>query len=76
MTNTSVPMHEVVSSNISFIGYQEDTKSLYVTFKKGQTYKYNNVSEEVFKEFLNAPSVGSYYKSNIIGKYISEKING
>ena len=74
MANTSVPMHEVVSSNISFIGYEEETQSLYVTFKKGQTYKYNNVSKEVFKEFLNASSVGSYYKSHIIGKYVSEKM--
>jgi hypothetical protein len=70
----ATPMHPVSSSNISYLGYDEDDKTLYVTFSKGGTYKYLNVSEETFNEFKNSSSVGKYYLSNIKGKYESSKI--
>lgn len=69
-----IPMHPVESSNISYIGYDYDTQELYITFIKGDTYKYDNVPEQVFKEFLEASSVGKYYISNIRGQYTSNKI--
>lgn len=69
-----IPMHPVESSNISYIGYDYDTQELYITFSKGDTYKYNNVPEQVFKEFLEASSVGKYYINNIRGQYTSNKI--
>lgn len=70
----AIPMHPVQSSNISYIGYDYDTQELYITFTKGDTYKYDNVPEQVFKEFLEASSVGKYYISNIRGQYTSNKI--
>jgi len=39
--NMTPVMHPVVSSNISTIGYDEDTQELYIEFKKS-TYKYDN----------------------------------
>lgn len=69
-----IPMHPVESSNISYIGYDYDTQELYITFIKGDTYKYDNVPEQVFKEFLEASSVGKYYINNIRGQYTSNKI--
>ena len=70
----AIPMHSVESSNISYIGYNYDTQELYITFVKGDNYKYDNVPEQVFKEFLEASSVGKYYIANIRGQYISNKI--
>jgi len=70
----AIPMHPVSSSNISYIGYDYDTQELYITFVKGDTYKYDNVPEQVFKEFLEASSVGKYYIVNIRGQYTSNKI--
>ena len=76
MVNPSaVPMYSVVSSQLSFIGYDEDKAELFVTFKKGQTYKYSDVPKAIFTRLKNADSVGSFYATNIKGKYESEKVN-
>ena len=69
-----IPMHQVSSSNISYIGYDYDTQELYITFIKGYTYKYDNVPEQVFNKFKKSSSVGKYYIANIRGKYTSNKI--
>lgn len=70
----AIPMYPVNSSQLSYIGYDEDTQELYITFIKGDTYKYNLVPEQVYKEFLSSASVGKYYINNIRGKYNSTKI--
>ena len=68
------PMIPVQSSQLSYIGYDEDTNELYVTFVKGSTYKYSNVPKNIFDDFKNAKSIGVYYISYIKGKYESTKI--
>lgn len=68
----AVPMFPVNSSNLDYIGWQDCT--LYITFKKGYKYKYEEVPEEVFKELKESTSIGSYYHANIKGKYTSSKI--
>jgi len=70
----AAPMYPVVSSQLSYIGYDKDTQELYVTFIKGDTYKYDNVPEIVFNEFRNSGSIGKYYLQNIKGKYTSTKV--
>ena len=70
----ATPMHLVSSSNISYIGYDNNTQELYIKFIKGDTYKYDNVPEQVFKEFLDSSSIGKYYSTYIRGKYTSTKI--
>ena len=66
-------MHPVVSSNISSIGYDEDTQELFIEFKKS-TYKYDNVPKKVFDELLIASSAGLYYLNNIRGSYTGTKV--
>lgn len=65
----AIPMHEVESSQLSFIGYDEDTNTLYVTFKNNATFKYIDVPEQVYKDFKEANSVGSYFNMYIKTKY-------
>ena len=62
MTN-SIAMHPVSSSQISFIGYNYDTNTLYVVFKNNNTYKYQNVPEKVFNELKESGSIGKYFNS-------------
>jgi hypothetical protein len=62
-------MHDVSSSNISSIGYDNDTQTLQVVFNDGSTYQYFDVPETVFQDFLGAGSVGSYLHQNIKGTY-------
>ena len=72
MTN-AIPMHSVVSSQLSYIGYDEVTSTLYVTFKNGTTYKYENVTEQVFNELKESSSIGKYFNS-IKNNYTYSKV--
>ena len=70
----AVPMYPVTSSQISYIGYENETNSLYVTFKNGSKYVYKNVSKEVFDDFLHSDSIGKYFIVNIKDNYTFNKI--
>ena len=60
--NTAIPMHEVKSSQIGFIGYQDST--MYVKFKNGKVYSYFPVGFDKFEEFKNSESIGSFFHKN------------
>lgn len=57
------------SSNISRIGYDEDSQVLYVEFKNGSTYQYFDVPETVFEQMKAAPSKGSFVAQVLKGTY-------
>lgn len=76
MASNPITMHSVVSSQISFIGYDYATKELYITFKNnGSTYKYLNVPEEVFKTLQNSTSIGKEFNIIIKNVYQFIKVN-
>lgn len=59
-------MHLVESSSVDAIGYDRETRALYVKFlHSGQTYVYWGVEEAVFHELMNSPSKGSFVNSVI-----------
>ena len=70
----TTPMHPVNSSQIAYIGYDEETNTLYVTFKNGQTYAYEGVPKEEFIELKDSDSVGSYFAENIKSSYPYTKV--
>ena len=70
----TTPMIPVQSSQISYIGFEEETNILYVTFSNNTTWVYYSVSKEVFEALKNATSVGKYFNSEIKGKYDMNKI--
>lgn len=59
----------VSSSNIASVGYDETSQTLEIEFNSGGIYEYYNVSETVYQELLNAPSVGSYFAYRIRNTY-------
>lgn len=65
-------IHPVQSSNIASIGH--DGAALFVAFKSGGTYRYDNVPVAVFDQLREAKSVGSFLHANIRGKYEGRKI--
>ena len=69
-----VEMLAVESSNILEVGFDEDTETLYITFKSGITYSYENVPYFTFEEMQGAESVGSYFHKNIRGVYAFTKL--
>jgi len=62
---------EVSSSNIAAVGYENN--KLYVKFKNGNVYSYDNVSKSVFRELCEASSVGKYFAAYIKNNYRFEK---
>lgn len=72
----------VKSSNVKAIGYDRKRSILYVKFlpsdenRDGDVYKYLNVKERVYKNFLDAPSKGIFMHANIKGKYNYFKWSG
>ena len=65
---------EVESSNVRAIGYDADTKRLFVQFKKSGLYQYDNVPEVFHQSFLAAPSKGRFVWQQLRGHYSYTKI--
>lgn len=65
--------HITRSSMISEMEYDSDKKLLTLNFN-GSKYEYKDVSEETYKELINAESIGKYFLKNIKGKYEHERI--
>ena len=74
MTNDSVAMINVSSSNVDAIGYDENSQTLYVRFTNSTLYIYKGVPVGEFEGLRNAPSVGSYLHRNIKNLFPYERI--
>ncbi len=57
-------MTTVVSSNISRLGYNEETSEMLVEFKNGTQYKYWPVHFNDYQDLVNAPSVGRAFAAD------------
>lgn len=62
-------MHNVDSSNVAAVGYEEDSQTLQVEFNNGGTYQYFDVPQAIFEGLLGASSVGQYLNQNVKGSY-------
>jgi hypothetical protein len=60
-------MIPVNSSAIAAIGYENGV--LAVTFHNTGTYYHPGVPYQVYREFMNASSMGAYYSHYIRGRY-------
>jgi hypothetical protein len=71
---SDIPMISVESSNISEIGYDNDSETLVVEFNHGGKYAYDGVPAEEFDALKVAESKGKYFIANIKGKYTFRKV--
>jgi len=62
----------VDSSNIEAVRYLNG--ELQVRFLNGSSYAYSDVPQDIYDEFVNAPSKGSYLNRMIKGVYSYQKI--
>ena len=60
---------EVVSSQFKKVKYNSEEKTLIITFNNDKRYKYKDVSEFRFREFMSADSLGKYFIANIKGHF-------
>lgn len=56
---------DVTSEVVNWVHYNKNTRVLAVTTLNGSTYMYADVSENTYKNFLAAPSRGSFWNYNI-----------
>ena len=70
----STPMIPVNSSQISYIGFDDENNKLYVIFKNNKTFEYSDVPYTVWKELKSSDSIGSYFTKNIKTKYQYKEI--
>lgn len=65
----AIPMTPVDSNQVGAVGYDPETKTLAVTFKRGAgaIYHYPNVEPEQHAAFLKAESIGKHFGAHIQG---------
>jgi len=64
----------VDSSNISSIGYDEESNTLEVEFHSGAVYQYFDVPLNVYQGIIEASSKGQYLAQHIKGYYRFVKV--
>ena len=57
--------NRVESSNLKGVEYDASKEQLWVEFHSGSVYRYENVSESLYKRLLKAPSKGKFFWANI-----------
>lgn len=65
--------HQVVSSDIASIAYDEKEKILYIRFLDGSEYAYFDVEKNLYLGLLESPSVGSFFKKEIVDGFFRYK---
>ena len=71
---SQVEFKNIDGSNIKSAGFDPMTSTLFVQFKGVKIYSYGGVESGVYDDFMAAPSKGSFFKSNISGKYETLKL--
>ena len=58
----------VDSTSVDQIGYDDEAREAHVIFKRSGYYIYSDVSEEVWKEFREASSKGTFVNAELKAK--------
>jgi len=66
--------HTPESSSIAAFAYAAGELMLYVRFKTGRTYRYAGVPAGVYGAFARADSKGTFFNSQIQGRYAFTQI--
>ena len=69
-----VNMIPVESSNLSSVGYEASTFTLFIKFHHGGVFVYFDVPSSVYNGLMNAGSKGHYHAVNIRNVYRHRKL--
>ena len=64
-----MPIHAMASSAMIAIGYDDAQRWLQVEFSDHSIYTYFDIPESLYLGLLHAPSPGTYFSTQIRGKY-------
>ncbi len=65
---SEIKMYKVESSNINYLGYDNDLQILKVIFRNDSCYAYFGVPQYTWNQLCMAQSKGSYLTENVIRK--------
>lgn len=64
----------VSSSNVSAVGFDDESSTLGVRFTNGAEYNYFGVPRNVFDSLLSAPSVGRFLNQYVKSVYPYQRV--
>jgi hypothetical protein len=64
----------VNSSSIRSVGYDANSQTLEIEFSNGSISQYSQVSPEVYRRLMAAPSMASYFKDQIEESYSAKRV--
>jgi hypothetical protein len=64
----------VKSDKVRAVGYDAKARVLEVELRDGTVLAYSGVSQEVHRQFMNAPSPTSYYEDKIADEFSSRRV--
>lgn len=64
----------VKSSNLKSVGYDHDRRLLEIEFINGAVYEYKGVPSEIYVQFMEAYSLGSFFHEFIRDKYPCNRV--
>ena len=64
----------VNSSKLRAVGYDPKSRVLEVELRDGTVLAYSGVSQEVHRQFMNAPSPTSYYEEKIADEFSARRL--
>ena len=62
------------SSKLRAVGYDPKSRVMEVELRDGTVLAYSGVSQEVHRQFMNAPSPTSYYDDKIADEFSARRI--
>lgn len=66
---TPQSMEPAQSTTIGLHGYHPESQTMLVQFKNGRVYSYSGVPPEIYQQYRNSESQGSFFANNIKGRY-------
>jgi hypothetical protein len=65
----------LTSSNIDAVGYEHETKRLFIRFNSGESYSYSDVGFTQFDALTKVESAGKFFHQHIRGKYVYNRLD-
>jgi len=63
------------STTVTSHGYDAANQRMYITFKNGNTYRYSGVPQEIYDQYTQSESHGSFHANNIKGRYQTDLVS-
>ena len=67
-------MQPVASTMLSAVGYDAGDSKLYVEFKNGDVWEYDDVPEDMFDALTGGGSAGAYFRNHIRNEFNSRRV--